>query len=420
MSFLSTQALRAEFIATRARTVALAAPLSAEDQLVQSMPECSPTKWHRAHTSWFFETFFLGAAGRPPRDPQRSFLWNSYYEAVGGRHPRSQRGLLSRPSLAEVADYRREIDARVLEVLDGADDALTARLAPILSIGLAHEQQHQELILTDILHALSCHPFAPVYTRLPDETLDILAENPGGPPRFTTHDGGLVDIGHGGGAFAFDNEGPRHKVWLEPFAINDRPITVGEMKAFIADGGYRTPSLWLSSGWDFVQSQQINTPLHATMADGTYRVFTLHGQMNPPDEAPASHLSHYEADAVARWLGGRLPTEFEWEHAAASAPPDQGHFAEDRGCLTPTATGGTSPFGGVWQWTSSAYAPYPRFAPGLGAIGEYNGKFMANQYVLRGGSCLTPPGHIRLSYRNFWPSATRFQMTGARVVKDRL
>jgi ergothioneine biosynthesis protein EgtB len=409
-------ALIARFDAARARTEALAAPLSPEDQLLQSMPDCSPTKWHRAHTTWFFETFVLGMVGGIEPDPRYAYLWNSYYDAVGARHPRPARGLLSRPSLDEVAAWRRAIDARVRTLLEAADAPLLARLAPVVELGLAHEEQHQELILTDLLDALSRQPFDPVYVPAPPPP----PPSPLAAPRWHTFDGGLVEVGHAGPGFAFDNESPRHKVYLAPFSLRDRPITVGEVRAFIADGGYRTSSLWLSAGWDGVCTAGHTAPAHLEIAeDGAATLFTLHGRLSPDDDAPASHLSHYEADAIARWLGGRLPTEAEWEHAATSLP----HVASradssGTGWLTPMPADADALFGGVWQWTSSAYAPYPGFSPGPGAIGEYNGKFMANQYVLRGGSCLTPPGHVRATYRNFWPSPTRFQMTGARIARD--
>lgn len=413
--------LIARYEAVRARTEALAAPLSPEDQLLQSMPECSPTKWHRAHTTWFFETFVLGLVGGDTPDSRHAFLWNSYYEAIGQRHPRPARGLLSRPSVQEITAWRRVIDDRVKSLLDAADAELLGRLAPILELGLAHEEQHQELMLTDLLDALSRQPFDPVYTPTPTPPPPPIAA---AEPRWMGLQGGVVEIGHTGRAFAFDNESPRHRVYLAPFSIRDRLVTVGEVRAFVADGGYRTPSLWLSAGWDLVRAGGLTAPAHLEIdARGEATLFTLHGRICPSDDAPASHLSHYEADAIARWLGARLPTEAEWEHAASLLPspaPESPPRATPGAWLTPTPVSATLHDGNVWQWTSSAYAPYPGFAPGPGAIGEYNGKFMANQYVLRGGSCLTPPGHSRTTYRNFWPSPTRFQMTGARIARDGL
>ncbi len=418
-------ALLERFTEVRRRTERLAAPLTAEDQLLQSMPEASPTKWHRAHTTWFFETFVLAALGEAPGDARRAFLWNSYYEAIGARHPRPRRGLLSRPGAEEVGAYRREIDERVTAALTQADDARRAAVAPLIELGLAHEEQHQELILTDILHAFSLSPLAPTYREHGDAGADARAR-PGAAsgPAFAAFDGGLVTIGRDPEAsgFTFDNEGPRHKVWLEPFELATRPVTVGEVRAFIAEGGYRTPALWLSAGWDLVCADGLDAPLYTELADGALRTFTLHGWRSPADDEPASHLSYYEADAIARFLGGRLPSEAEWELAAATDDPHDGHLLDASSPLHPRAdhaAGMRQLFGDVWEWTRSAYAPYPSFAPGPGAIGEYNGKFMVGQQVLRGGSCLTPRGHMRASYRNFWPPQTRFQMSGLRLARDR-
>lgn len=410
------------FRETRRRTERLAEPLSAEDQLLQSMPDCSPTKWHRAHTTWFFETFVLPELGHGPCDPQRAFLWNSYYDAVGQRHPRPRRGMLSRPSTDEVSAYRRRIDEAVLAALKSSDPDRATAVAPLVALGIAHEEQHQELILTDILNALSLSPLAPVYRAPRDATGGAPA--PSAERRFVRLSGGLETIGRDVAAagFGFDNESPRHRVWVEPFELASTLVTVGELKSFIAGGGYRTPSLWLSAGWDFVRSEQITAPLYASYQDGCYRVFGLNGVREPADSEPASHLSYYEADAVARFLGARLPTEAEWEVAATALPADGGHQLDADGPLHPRAPeagdGVQQLYGDVWEWTRSSYQPYPGFAPGPGAIGEYNGKFMVGQQVLRGGSCLTPRGHLRASYRNYWPPHTRFQMTGLRLARD--
>jgi ergothioneine biosynthesis protein EgtB len=418
--------LAALYAATRARTEALAEHLSPEDQQIQSMADASPTKWHRAHTTWFFETFVLEPRGVAPHSKDGAYLWNSYYDAVGARHPRPERGLLSRPSAADVTAYRRATDARMLDLLGHEVDATVRDLT---LLGVAHEEQHQELILTDILHAFSKNPLGPIYTPRP---APLAAAGTADGEAFVEVRGGLHEIGRdtdaqSGLGFAFDNEGPRHKVWLEPFALADRLVTVGEVKAFIRDGGYRTPSLWLSEGYALVQSAGVTAPLYATVSGDSYETFTLHGMRVAEDDEPVAHLSFYEADAVARYLGGRLPTEAEWEVAAERFESDaSGHFA-DTGNFCPTSALDRSTdrhpsvrqlYGDVWEWTRSSYGPYPRYTPPLGAIGEYNGKFMAGQMVLRGGSCLTPARHIRASYRNFWPPWTRFQMTGLRLAKD--
>jgi ergothioneine biosynthesis protein EgtB len=413
-------ALLEAFRRVRAATERLAAPLSAEDQTLQSMPDASPTKWHRAHTTWFFETFVLAPRGIPPVDPAYALIYNSYYEALGPRHARPERGMLSRPSAADVGKYRATIDARVTELILGADARLLAELAPILRLGVAHEEQHQELLLTDILHAFSRNPLAPAYRRLAEAP-------PVGPVRdepmaFHAFEGGLVEIGaRDGQPFSFDNEQPRHRRWVEPFSIGDRLVTVGELVAFIRDGGYETPSLWLSEGWSTVQSQGIRAPLHARFEGGKLVVFGLDGEREARDDEPVCHVSFYEADALARFLEARLPSEAEWELAAA-ADPAEGNFVES-GALRPLPAPAPRGrprqlFGDAWEWTRSSYEPYPGFVALPGALGEYNGKFMVGQMVLRGGSCFTPSGHVTASYRNFWPPATRFQLTGVRLARD--
>jgi ergothioneine biosynthesis protein EgtB len=410
---MSTTHLLQSWLRVRGATEALAAPLSPEDQQLQSMPDCSPTKWHRAHTTWFFETFVLQPRGIPPFDDRFGYLFNSYYEAVGPRHARPRRGMLSRPTTDEVTAWRRLVDRRMVELLETLDDAGLAELQPVMELGLAHEEQHQELLLTDILHALSESPLLPAY----QASAAPIPDRPEVPLRWMEHDGGLVEIGAEGEGFAFDNETPRHRVWLNPFALSNRLVTVGEMKAFIDTKGYETPSLWLSEGLDFVRRNQICAPQYARYEGGVYRVFGLHGLREAPDHEPVSHLSYYEADALARFLGGRLPTEAELEVAMARVPVE-GNFV-DSGALRPLPAGALpSLFGDVWQWTSSAYAPYPGFTPAPGAIGEYNGKFMVSQLVLKGGSCFTPRAHMRATYRNFWPPNTRFQVTGLRLARD--
>jgi ergothioneine biosynthesis protein EgtB len=387
--------------AVRRRSLALAAPLSAEDQALQSMPDASPTKWHLAHTTWFFETVVLAPhqPGHRPFDPRYGKLFNSYYESLGPRHPRPQRGLLSRPSLAEVHAYRAAVDAAMAAFMANADADTWAAAAGLVELGLHHEQQHQELMLTDILHALSMNPLLPAAYPI-DAGLPGLAPaapvSPGAPD-WCEQAGGDVPVGHDGVGFAFDNESPRHAVRLQPFALARRLVTNAEQQAFIDDGGYRRPELWLSDGWATVQAQGWRAPLH-WLDDG--RQFTLHGSMPRLPDAPVLHLSFYEAAAHAEWAGARLPTEFEWEAAVTGPnPPEQA-------------------FGSVWQWTRSSYDPYPRFRPPTGAVGEYNGKFMVGQIVLRGSSLATPEGHARASYRNFFPPAARWQFTGLRLARD--
>ncbi len=405
---IARDGLAQRYVSVRAHTERLAAPLSPEDQQLQSMPSCSPTKWHRAHTTWFFETFVLAPRGVSVVDSTYAHLFNSYYEAAGSRHPRPKRGLLSRPSANDVTAYRRAVDGRVLELLEQPDDASSGELAALVTLGLAHEEQHQELLVTDILHAFSENPLRPIYGALPD--LTSTRSRVANLPDRRTFEGGLVEIGvRADEGFAFDNEGPRHKVFLERFTLDAKLVTIAEVQAFIRDGGFQTPSLWLSEGFDFVRREGIETPPY-TRVDGDRLVtFGLEGERVVADDEPALFLSYFEADAIARYLGGRLPTEAEWEHAVRSWGPERPTDLFD------PRTGTTGP---AWEWTSSAYAPYPRFRPFAGPLGEYNGKFMSSQLVLRGGSAFTPVGHVRASYRNFWPPDTRFQRTAVRIARD--
>ncbi|HET6964969.1 MAG TPA: ergothioneine biosynthesis protein EgtB [Acidimicrobiales bacterium] len=396
---------------TRSLTEELARPLTPEDQTVQSMPDVSPTKWHRAHTSWFFETFLLApsAQGYTPFHPDYAFLFNSYYEAVGPRYTRSRRGCVSRPGCAEVAAYRAHVDERMDLLIRSAPDD---RAGSLVELGVHHEQQHQELLLMDIKHVLSMSPLDPVYRPLPSPAPE---EEPAGAD-WVKHDGGLVEIGHGGSGFAFDNEGPAHQVHLTPFAVADRLVTCGDWIRFIEDGGYQNPALWLSDGWAAVHSEGWEAPLYWHDEDGTWTVFTLHGRRPVDPAEPVCHVSYYEADAFAAWWGARLPTEFEWEAVAADRPVT-GQLS-DPASVHPQRQVAPAFFGEAWAWTSSAYLPYPGFRPAAGAVGEYNGKFMVNQQVLRGGCCATPDGHVRATYRNFFPPAARWPFTGVRLAKD--
>jgi ergothioneine biosynthesis protein EgtB len=410
--------LAQRFAAVRATTLSLAAPLSAEDCAVQSMPDASPTKWHLAHTTWFFETFILSRHDprREPFDPAFRVLFNSYYNAVGDRHPRPQRGLLTRPSLERVLQYRAHVEREVAALLDA--NALDAELSPLVELGIQHEQQHQELILTDLKHMLAANPLRPAYQKNWPLT-PILGRK----PHWLAFEEGPRRIGHSGDGFSFDNERPEHTAWIHPFEIASHPVTHGDYLAFIEDGGYRRPELWLSAGWDAVNAQGWQAPMYWERLDGAWHTFTLHGMAPVEENTPLCHLSFFEAEAYARWAGARLPTEAEWEVAAAGTPI-AGNFLES-GALHPLALR-ESPaagelaqaFGDVWEWTRSDYAPYPGFRTAPGAVGEYNGKFMCNQYVLRGGSCATPASHIRATYRNFFPADARWQFSGLRLARD--
>lgn len=406
-------------LADRYRTVRQASEiltrsLTAEDQQAQSMADASPTKWHLAHTSWFFETFLLAPrlSGYRLFDPRFGYLFNSYYEALGARQPRPQRGLLTRPSVDDVLAYRAHVDAGMARLLERPDP----ELEPLVELGLAHEQQHQELILMDILHLFACSPLKPAYAPprgAPDP-------NPPGPLRFVAMEGGMVEVGHAGPGFAFDNETPRHKVWIEPYRLAERLTTNAEWLAFMADGGYRRPELWLSDGWARVREEGWRSPLYWEEVDGRWMVMTLHGLRPLEPAAPVSHVSYYEADAYAAWAGARLPTEAEWEHAAAGADPEGRFLGGGRldGRPAPERDGLRQMMGDLWEWTRSAYSPYPGFRPAAGAVGEYNGKFMSGQFVLRGGACVTPPGHVRPTYRNFFYPHQRWMFSGVRLAKD--
>ena len=410
------------YAAIRNASLMLAAPLTAEDCQVQSMPDASPAKWHLAHITWFFETFLLERfePAFRPFDPSFRVLYNSYYKGIGEQYSRPHRGLVTRPTLAEVKRYRADVDERMLALL--AARAGEVEIESLVALGLQHEQQHQELLLTDIKHALSFNPAAAAYAR----RWPISSVRPA-PVRWFGHEGGLIELGHDpakDGDFCFDNETPRHAAYAEPFEIASRPATYGEFLAFIDDAGYARPELWLSMGWDWVQAGRRTAPLYWTRDGDRWLNHTLQGRVEIDPHTPVCHLSYFEADAFARWSGARLPTELEWEHAARalSAPP-AGNFA-DRGAFHPmpqTAPIADEPvqmFGDVWEWTASAYLPYPRFRPLEGLVGEYNGKFMCNQFVLRGGSCATPPGHVRASYRNFFPPEAQWQFSGVRLARD--
>ncbi len=406
------------FRTLRRTTLALAAPLSAEDCAAQSMPEASPVKWHLAHTSWFFETFVLapGLPGHQPFHPRFGFLFNSYYNAGGERAERPQRGLQTRPSLEEVLAYRRHVDERIKRWLEGSRAPAEVGLLDVLELGLNHEEQHQELILTDVKHLLSHSVLDPVYASWPP------ASGRGATAlRFLAFEGGRRRIGHEGPGFAFDNEGPAHDVLLAPFELASRPVTCGEYLEFVESGGYSRPEAWLSDGWDFVRSQGIQAPLYWRRDEAGWTQFTLSGRRALDPAEPVCHLSYYEADAYARFRGARLPREEEWEVAAAEVPVE-GNFA-DSGAFHPLPSEdlGNRPaalFGDVWEWTQSPYVAYPGYRAPAGALGEYNGKFMCNQMVLRGGSCASPRGHLRATYRNFFPPSARWQFSGLRLARD--
>ena len=396
------------FKQVRALTLALAKPLSDADATVQSMDDASPAKWHLAHTSWFFETFVLrNLPGYRAFDPAYAYLFNSYDEADGARHARPKRGLLTRPSLDEVRAYRAHVDAALADALPNLD----AQACSIVELGCQHEQQHQELLLTDILHLFAQNPLKPALW----ESRAVSPSPVPGPIRWIEGREGRAEIGHDGPGFAFDCEGPRHPVLLAPHAIADRPVTNAEWIAFIEDGGYRDPRWWLSDGWAWVQRDGIAAPLYWERDGQGWASFGLDGLKPIDPTAPATHVSFFEADAFAAYAGARLPTEAEWESTAAGLAPHEGQFLDKAGPVRPKDFG---MFGSVWEWTGSAYRPYPGFRAAEGAVGEYNGKFMSGQFVLKGGSCATPRGHARASYRNFFYPHQRWQFTGIRLARD--
>ncbi|PUA19986.1 ergothioneine biosynthesis protein EgtB [Glaciimonas sp. PCH181] len=409
-------ALAAQFSRMREETAALVQPLEDEDCCVQSMPDASPVKWHLAHTTWFFETFILERfeADFQPFHPAFRVLFNSYYDGVGDQHPRAQRGLITRPSLREVWTYRRNIDQRMQQVFVAPlSDESAAEMATLVELGLHHEQQHQELLLTDIKHLFSLNPLKPPYKLLhtlpnADQLREGLAADALPDLEWQKFDGGVVEVGHDGEGFFFDNETPRHRQFVEPFSMASRLVSKGEYLAFVEEGGYQNPLLWLAAGWEWITQHKLAHPLYwqksVSQFDSAWQEFTLNGLQPIALDEPVAHISFFEAEAYARWAGARLPTEAEWETAAVAA----GSAVHDE----------TDYFGQVWQWTTSSYAPYPGYTALEGAVGEYNGKFMVNQYVLRGSSCVTPSGHTRLSYRNFFPATARWQFSGMRLARS--
>jgi len=415
--------LAEQYRRVRQTSLALAAPLSDEDCQVQSMPDASPTKWHLAHVSWFFETFVLERfePNFKPFEPTYRVLFNSYYQGIGERHPRPQRGLITKPTLTEVKRYRASVDERIDALLLAQPD--NDEMRALVVLGIQHEQQHQELLLTDIKHLLSFNPAHAGYAK----RWPISAVQPQ-PLRWFPFDGGLAELGHDAaldGDFCFDNETPRHRAFIAPFELASRPVSYGEYLAFIDDRGYQRPELWLAMGWDWVCSGEREAPLYWRRADGRWLNHTLQGVVEIDPHTPVCHLSFFEADAYARWAGARLPSEAEWEFAARHATRVQTahpNFA-DRGAFHPLPQAGSAidepvqMFGDIWEWTQSSYGPYPGYRPLSGAVGEYNGKFMCNQYVLRGGSCATPAGHMRASYRNFFPPDAQWQFSGLRLAR---
>ncbi|MEQ8557016.1 MAG: ergothioneine biosynthesis protein EgtB [Henriciella sp.] len=409
-----TPDLLKDFSRVRGDSLELAKGLSDADATVQSMEDASPSKWHLAHVTWFFERFILREhlSGYTPFSDDFDYLFNSYYDAVGDRHPRPRRGMLTRPRLDEVLAYRAHVDAGMETLLSGE---LNKELAGLVTLGLHHEQQHQELFLTDLLHLFAHNPLKPAF-RPPELRL---MKGDAAELSWQRFEGGLVEIGHEGEGFFFDCEGPRHKVWLEPFELANRAVTNGEWMSFVSDGGYERPDHWLSDGWATCQAEGWQAPLYWRFEDGEWWTMTLRGWQPVDPKAPVCHVSQYEADAYASWVGARLPDEAEWEVAAHDVPPDGNDVGTGR--LSPAPQSGDGLlglFGDVWEWTRSAYAPYPGFKAAEGAVGEYNGKFMSGQYVLRGGACSTPPGHIRATYRNFFHPGKRWQFAGLRLARD--
>ena len=424
LSSARVERLLARFHQVRNFTNTLCSGLEPEDCIVQSMPDVSPTKWHLAHTTWFFETFILKkfVPGYRAEIPEYGYLFNSYYNAAGDMHRRDLRGLISRPTVQETQRYRMSVDSHIDDLLSGADEKLLDEIEPILVLGIHHEQQHQELLITDIKHVFAQNPLYPVF-----RGRDAPLRRPDGgarrPYQFVDFEETIIAIGHNGDGFAYDHEGPRHQALVPAFSLAWRPVTNCEYIEFIEGGGYTRPEFWLSLGWMTVNEQRWQAPLYWTKRDGVWWNFTLSG-FRPVDESePVTHISYFEADAYASWAGGRLPTEFEWERAALDCPIE-GNFVEDEN-FHPRALSTLGDdlhlhqmFGDVWEWTRSAYSPYPGYRAAPGALGEYNGKFMCNQYVLRGGSCATSRSHIRRTYRNFFQPEKRWQFTGIRLARD--
>lgn len=413
------EALVRQFEKTRGVSMALAEPLSPEDWMLQSMPDTSPVKWNLAHTSWFFETFLLKVHAPAYREyhPKFGYLFNSYYNQIGKMHPRRDRGLLSRPSAKKIIEYREHVDAGVSELIATADDGLLEKLAPLMTLGFAHEEQHQELLLTDLKHGLYQNPLKPAVYDDQDRNGDMTPAT----LEWVCLEGGLCEIGSEQSGFAFDNERPRHKVYLQPFELANRPVTNGEYAEFVLAGGYENANFWLADAWEMLRERNWSGPLYWHRDGEAFCEYTLFGDKPINPSAPVCHLSYYEAAAYASWVGARLPTEFEWE-AASKFAGRNGNFLKGGKPQRPrVATGDTrllQMFGDVWEWTASPYVAYPGFAPPSGAIGEYNGKFMSGQMVLRGGSCATPEGHIRPGYRNFFPPQARWQFSGLRLARD--
>jgi ergothioneine biosynthesis protein EgtB len=404
----TSDSLARRFAAVRRLSLDIAAPLSDADACLQPMPDASPAKWHLAHTNWFFETFLLRdhVPDYRAHDESWAYLFNSYYEGEGARHPRPQRGLIGRPSLDEVRAWRQAVDAALLDAIDDLP-------ADLVELGLNHEQQHQELMLMDLKAAFAANPLEPALWPAAARPPAALA------PQLSWREGkaGVVEIGHDGAGFGFDCEGPRHKVFLHPHALAARAVTNAEWLGFIADGGYADPLLWLSDGWAWVRENGIAAPLYWRQSEEGWSRFGLDGRRELDPAEPVCHISYYEADAFARWAGARLPTEAEWESAAAGGDPLSGNQLDEAGPVRPLAGDG-GPFGNVWEWTGSAFLPYPGFRPAAGAVGEYNGKFMCGQMVLRGGCCATPRGHVRASYRNFFYPHQRWMFSGLRLARD--
>lgn len=417
--FIDRNDIADQFASIRGASLSLAEALTPEDWMLQSMPSASPVKWNLAHTSWFFETFILKPFDPDYCDyhPKFGYLFNSYYNQIGAMHPRDTRGMISRPGAQEVRAYRAHVDGAMEALIARCSDESVARIAELLALGLAHEQQHQELLLTDLKHAMNMNPLSPaVY-----EDASMASGGPAEPLRWEAMEGGLCSIGATGEGFSFDNEGPRHQVFLQPFELAHRAITNGEFAEFIEDGAYQNPNLWLADAWEMICAEKWRAPLYWRHQDGQWTEYTLFGARAIDPAAPVCHISFYEAAAFAGWAGARLPTEFEWE-AAASLFPLEGNFMESGAPRSPEpAANGerlAQLYGDVWEWTASPYIAYPGFSAAPDAIGEYNGKFMSGQMVLRGGSCATPTGHLRLGYRNFFPPEARWQFAGARLARD--